>query len=344
MQLYESIINAEKRIKKYVLKTPCYQSFFFSKYVDAQVFLKCEHLQHTGSFKIRGAINKLLSVNIQNSKNITNTNTTNNNKNNNTNTDINKEKRNVFVASTGNHGLGVLHAAKILNFPVTVYLPAKVDPQKLSMIEYYSPKIKRIKGDCLNAELIAKKDAANENAIFISPYNDFDVISGQGTIGIELSEQIKDLDAVFVAVGGGGLISGIAGYLKNINKNIEIVGCWAENSKVMYECVQAAKIVDVDEKETISDATMGGIEENSITLDYCKKYIDSKVIVSENKILDAIKLIVKEERWIIEGAAALTVASLMQEKERYKNKKIALILCGRNISIDRFLTTLNLSS
>ena len=190
MKLHDSILNAEKVVREYLRLTPAEHSPFLSYKTGAEVFLKLENFQVTGSFKARGAINKLSSL-----------------------TDEEKALG-VITASSGNHGLGVASGAKKLGIQSTVYVPEYADPSKVQAIEFEGAKVKFVGDDCVITESAARKDAEQSGEVYISPYNDLDVIAGQGTIGVELLQQLESLDAVFVAVGGGGLISGIGAYLK----------------------------------------------------------------------------------------------------------------------------------
>lgn len=312
MNLAENIKSAYQRISPYLLKTPTTLSPVLSELTSGQVHLKNEHLQYTGSFKLRGALNKILSLSTD------------------------EKKKGVIAASSGNHGLGVAYSAKLTQVSATVYVPESASPMKLKGITFLGGKIKTVPGECLKAELTAKENAREKGQIFISPYNDLDVIAGQGTIGLELAEQIKDLDAVFISVGGGGLISGVAGYLKSVNPKITVVGCWPENSPVLLECIKAGKVIDVPESSTLSDGTAGSVEPDTITLNLCRKWIDQSALVSEEEIKNAIRLIAESESWIIEGAAGVAVASLIQKKDQFRGKKVAILLCGRNIDYKKF--------
>jgi threonine dehydratase len=147
-----------------------------------------------------------------------------------------------------------------------------------------------------------------------------------------LAEQLPQLDAVFVAVGGGGLIGGIGSYLKAVSPRTEIVGCWPENSPVMLRCIEAGAIIEVDELPTLSESTAGGLEPESVTFGVCRQVIDRGVLVTEREILNAMRLILETEHWIVEGAAGVALAAFLKEAERWRGKHAAVIVCGRNLS------------
>lgn len=312
----QDIIEAESRVHTLARETPVDHSLHLSRLGDAKVYLKLEHLQHTGSFKLRGATNKILSL------------------------DGEQLRKGVIAASTGNHGMGVCYAALHARTRATIYLPHDISEQKLAMIKQLGGIPVLSSGDCLEAEYSAREAAGKSGQVFISPYNDPQVIAGQGTIGSELARQLDRIDAVFVAVGGGGLIAGIAAYLKSISPHTRVVGCWPENSRALYECLQAGKIINVPEEPTISESTAGGVEEGSITFPLCQQLIDDYTLVSETEIRDAMRLILDEEHWIIEGSAGVAVAAYLKERERYTGQNVAIILCGRNLSSTKLMRIL----
>lgn len=310
--LFHDIQTAHHRITPHILRTPLTLSRFLSEKLGVEVYLKNEHLQHTGSFKLRGALNKILSLTSE------------------------EKQRGVIAASTGNHGLGVAYAASLAGVEATVYVPENASPVKLKAITSWGAKLIRVPGDCLLAELSARRAATQFYQTFISPYNDLTVIAGQGTIGLEISDQGPPMDAVFVSVGGGGLISGIATYLSEVSPGISVVGCWPENSPVMMEALKAGRVIPVEERPTLSDATAGGIEENCVTLPLCQKLIHEQILVTEQEIQNAIREIAEHEHWMIEGSAGVALASLMKNSDRYKGKRVAVVLCGRNIALGKF--------
>jgi threonine dehydratase len=302
---------AWKRIHKFIRITPVEQSFFLSEQIKGRVFLKLENFQITGSFKLRGALNKILSLSDE------------------------EKKRGVITASSGNHGAAVAYISKKLGINATLFLPSYVPNAKIEALSPFDPEIRIFGNDCLESEIAAKREAKIRKASYISPYNDRNIITGQGTIGMELIEQIPEMDTVIIPVGGGGLMSGIAGYLKNKIPEIEIIGVQPENSPVMAESIKAGKIVKMESKPTLSDGTAGGIEKDSITFDLCKEYADRFVLVPEHEIAKALKLVIEKEHYLIEGAAALTVAALTKESDAFKNKNICLIISGSKIGTEQ---------
>jgi threonine dehydratase len=316
MDWKSEILATEQRIRPHVLETPLERSYHLSQAGGAEVYLKLEHLQHTGSFKLRGATNKLLSLSPE------------------------QLERGVIAASTGNHGMAVSYAARKLGAKATIYMKEGTLAEKVELIRALGGATVFYGQNPVHAESKAREVSRQTGQVFISPYNDQQVIAGQGTLGVELERQLPDLDAAFISVGGGGLISGIASYLKAVNKKVKIVACWPENSRVMYECMKAGRVIEFPERETLSDSTAGGVEEGAITLELCRRLIDDCVLVPEAGILAALKLILDKERWAVEGAAALPVAAYLQQANNYRGKNVAILLCGRNIPFKKLQAVL----
>jgi threonine dehydratase len=304
----DSILAAYQRIQPLVRETPLEQSPALAGDSGARVFLKLEHLQHTGSFKFRGASHKIALLTPE------------------------QAAAGVITASNGNHGLGVAAAAEARGVSAEVYVSTQVSPVKARRIESHGARVRFAGDDPLTAELAARRDAEQSGRVFISPYNDLDVVAGQGSIGVELDRRLDTIDAVFVAVGGGGLIGGIGSYLKAVSPGTEIVGCWPENSPVLHECMSAGRIVEVAEQPTLSESTAGGLEPESVTLDICRHAIDRSALVSEAEILDAMRFILEAEHWLIEGAAGVAVAAFRKEARHYTGRNVVIVLCGRNLS------------
>jgi len=307
-KLAAQVTDAAERIRPVVVEIPVEQIEGLVPNIETEVFFKLENLQTTGSFKLRGASNKILSLSPE------------------------EAAKGVIAASNGNHGLGVAAAARAAGIAAEVFVSNHVSPTKARRIEDYGARIKRIGNDPLEAELAARAAASEQGKVFISPYNDAQVMAGQGTIAVELLRQLPPLDAIFIAVGGGGLIGGIGAYMKFASPQTEIVGCWPENSPVLYESIKAGRILDVPEGPTLSESTAGGLEPGSVTLEVCSHVIDSSVLVSESEILDAMRRVRDLKGWVIEGAAAVAVAAFLQNAERYRGKRVAVIICGANVS------------
>lgn len=311
MDVKNEVLQAENRIRNYIRETYLDYSPALSLLSGGKVFLKLENLQITGSFKARGSLNKVLS--------------------------LSEEERNkgIITASTGNHGLGVANALTQTNAKGTIYLPKNVAKVKADAIKSFNVPIEFYGADSFEAETKARQVSVETEKIYISPYNDEKVIGGQGTIGVELLRQLPDLDCVLVAVGGGGLIGGIAGYAKEINPKIKVIGCLPENAPVMYECLKAGKIIDVTEAPTLSDGTAGGIDKDSITFEICRKYIDDFILVNETEIADGMRFVIENHRQIVEGSAGVTIAAFKKESEKFADKNTALIMCGGNVSFEK---------
>ena len=299
----ESIEAAASRIRPYIRETPVEPS-------DNNVWLKCEQMQRSGSFKLRGALNSILSLSPD------------------------ALARGVVTASTGNHGRAVATALAAVGARGTVYLPHSAPAVKVRALRRFSNIELVFEGDEGGAaERAARSVAERQGRPYISPYNDATVIAGQGTLGLEFAAQCPSLDAVFIAVGGGGLISGIASAMR-----CQVVGCWPENSVAMYESMRAGEIVAPPERPTLSDATAGSVEPGAITLDLCRSLIDECVLVSEAEIADAIRFMIAEHQMIVEGAAGVAVAAYRKTASRYAGRSVGIVLCGGNIGYDTLRT------
>ena len=308
--IYKNIILTHEQINSYVRRTPFIYSSAFSNNLGCEIFFKLENLQVTGSFKARGALSKLLSL----SK---------------------KEKlRGIISASTGNHGAAVSYGSRKLGIPATIYVPEDASNAKLENMKLYGAKIEFFGSDCVESETKGREVSIASRREFISPYNDLSVIAGQGTIGIEIAEQSDSLDSVIVSVGGGGLISGIASYLKKKIPGIRVIGCSPKNSAVMIHSMDAGKILDLESSPTLSDGTAGGVEKDSITFDLCCDLIDQTVLIEENEIIDSMVKYMRLEHQLIEGAAGTAVAALRKLKNNIKGQRVGVIICGSNISLD----------
>ena len=311
IDIKKEVLDAEKRIREHIRETPLEPSPYLSRFGGARVYLKLESNQITGSFKLRGALNKYLSLTTE------------------------QQKKEVLTASSGNHAAALAYTLHKFGGRGIVYLPENVAPAKVEALRPYGVELKFHGDDCIQSETLARKTASRTNRVFISPYNDTKIIGGQGTIGIELLRQMDNLDAVLVPVGGGGLISGIAGYLKSVNQQIEIIGCQPQNSAVMHASIQAGKILELESKFTLADGTAGGLESDAVTFNICKKFVDDFILVSESDIKNAIIFSVAKHQVLIEGAAALSIAAFIKDQKRFAGKNVVLIISGKKISLEQ---------
>lgn len=273
---------------------------------STQLYLKLENLQRTGSFKLRGAANRVFSLNAE------------------------EAARGVVTSSGGNHGLAVAAAAKGRAIEAEVFLCSAVSSEKARWIEESGAQVRRVGDDPLAAELAARAYAEKTDKIYVSPYNDRLVVAGQGTIARELLQQLPRLDAIYVAVGGGGLISGIGTYLSALSPATEVIGCWPKNARPLYESLNAGTIIEFPETPTLSESTAGGVEPGSITFALSQKIVTRKILVAEPEILNAMRW-AKHKGWVVEGAAGVAIAAFLKEARECQGKTVAVIVCGGNL-------------
>ncbi|MEP6648033.1 MAG: pyridoxal-phosphate dependent enzyme [Saprospiraceae bacterium] len=266
------------------------------------LWLKCENEQNTGSFKWRGALAKLSTFDAG---------------------------LTIVTASTGNHGLGVANASKLFDLQAKVFVPSTASPKKIERLKKTGAEVIIVDGDSLVAELTGKEFALKNNFEWVSPYNDPDVISGQGTIGYEISENLGRIDKAFITVGGGGLISGIGSWLKNHQTEVEIIGCQPANSPEMSISILAGHVIDApDALPTLSDGSAGPLEHDSITFPVCQEVVDRWILITEEEIENAIRYLFNTHELVVEGAAGVAMATAM--KEQHPGNSV-VILCGGNI-------------
>lgn len=318
-EMPESAMAANRRIKEVdggARETPLDYADVFSERTGATFLLKGEHLQRTGSFKMRGAMNKLLCLTRQ------------------------QREQGIIAASSGNHGIATTQASRVAGLEATIYLPETVSPKKHAKMKRLGANTVLVPGNGLEAEVVGRATAKRDGKTFVSPYSDPDVIAGQATIGLELAEQCPDLDAVYVALGGGGLVAGVGGYLKARLPTVDVIACSPENAPAMYLCLKKGEIYDTPETDTLSDGTAGGIEQGAITFEMCQQVIDRHVLVSEAEIAGAMCHMAANESFIIEGAAGVALAAGLKDAGDYRGKNIAVVVCGRNIALDTFRAVL----
>ena len=269
---------------------------------------KMENEQITGSFKLRGVLSKFRELK----------------------TGLDPVEQ-VVAASTGNHALAVCHVARASGVTPLIFVPENVSRSKLAQLQNLGVEIRQQGLQCGETEQIALDYAQAHGIPLIHPYNDLAVIAGQGTIGLELMEQLKQIDQVFVPVGGGGLISGIASCLKETLPGVKIIGVQPRNACEMAESIARGRIVAPLDLDTVSDATAGGLDPGTITYDLCRDLVDGFVLVEEQDIIRALKLIEDHLEIRIEPAAALSLAGILKEKERVAGGSCVAIISGGNI-------------
>ncbi len=304
----DRIAKRSGEIAEHIRRTPLQPSAAFG---GETVYLKLENWQVTGSFKARGAVSKLMSLSEA------------------------EFSKGVISASTGNHGAAVAYAAKTLGTKALIYVPENADPGKVSVIESYGAQVQFHGSDCVESEVHARSEAEKNGMPYVSPYNDEEVLKGQGSIAVELLEQLPDVDAVFVALGGGGMIGGVGAYLKEARPETEIIACSPEQSPAMHLCMKAGKVLDVPCHPTLSDATAGGVEEGSVTLEVCSQVVDRSILVSEEEIHAAMLKTIASCRMLVEGAAGTAVAGYLKVQKEYVGKKVAIVICGANIGLEK---------
>ena len=316
---HESVRQAHGVIKPYIRETGVERARSLESSAG-EVWLKLECQQITGSFKARGALHRLSALSEQ------------------------ERDRGVVACSAGNHGLGVAMASEVHGVNSTIFLPRSVDPARKRMFEEYSCSVHIVGESYDECERKARQVARETGKTFISPYNDPWVIAGQGTIAVELFDRVPHVDVVLVAVGGGGLVAGVAAYLKAVKPSIRIVGVSPANSAGMYDRVTGISDDFTAHLETLSDSTAGSVEEGSITIDMCKALIDQWILVEEQDISAAMRYLFYEHRLVVEGAGALSVAAYLKERDRLTDYTCALIVCGSNIDPATFLRVVDMKN
>lgn len=293
------IADAYQRIQSQVLRTPLVRDEVYG------LWLKCENEQKTGSFKWRGALSRLSQI---------------------------PAGQAIVTASTGNHGLGVAKAAELYGLKATIFIPSSAAPKKIEKLRALGADLHLVDGDSLQAELTGKAYAQENQLPWVSPYNDPEVIAGQGTIGLELMSDLPHIEKVYVTVGGGGLVSGIASWIKWNHPETEIIGCQPVNSPEMFLSVKAGHVVDdPDARPTLSDGSAGPLEADSITFPICSRLIDRFILIDEAEIERAIHHLYDAKKLIVEGAAGVAMAAAMKDINRRPDQQSVVILCGSNI-------------
>ncbi len=302
------VLVAQKRIKPFVLNTALAKSFWLSELTQAEVWLKLENLQNTRSFKLRGALNAMSWA---------------------------REKGMVkcFSSSIGNHALAMAQASQFTDREVSICVPENVSPKKLKELDRYSVGIVKHGDEASVTELFARRLAAEKKGLYVSPYNNPEVICGQGTVALEMFERVPKLSTIICAVGGGGLISGIATVAKTINPSCRIVGVVPTAAQGMFKAVQTGRIQPAIQNFTLADALSMNLEEDTITLPLVQELVDEWVTIDEADIASSMFEFLDHEGMLIEGAAACAVAAIAKKVINFKpREKVAVIICGGNVN------------
>ena len=304
---------AYTRTQDYLRRTPLVRSAYFSARTAANVYFKYESLQVSGSFKARGAFSKLTLLSDA------------------------ERARGVVTASSGNHGAAVAYAVGALGGRGLVFVPENASPAKVSAIRALGAEVRFHATDSGQTELHARAHAAARGVAYIPPYNDPAIVAGQGTIALELVEQLDPIDEILVSVGGGGLLSGIAGYLRGRGSKARVVACSAANDHAMHAAQRAGRVVDCATQPTIADGCAGGIESDTITLPILQAVVDEWTLISEEATIGAMREFIENESQLLEGSAGLAIAALLagaaRDPERYRGRNVVIVICGSRISL-----------
>lgn len=312
--LLEKVYEARNVLSRIARKTNLVESKSLSK--KNKIFLKSENLQLTGSFKLRGAYYKISKLSPE------------------------EKEKGVIACSAGNHAQGVALASKANNIKATIFIPATAPISKVEATRSYGADIQLIDGVYDDAYQAAIKFQQKTNGIFIHPFDDIDVIAGQGTIALEILDQLSDVDAIVVPIGGGGLISGIAATIKQIKPTCKVYGVQAQKADSMYESRKEHQRVELKSVNTFADGTAVKLP-GELTFDLCEKYVDDIITVSEDEIASAVLDLIEREKMISEGSGALSVAAVMFDKIPLENKNIACIVSGGNIDVNILSRVIN---
>ena len=302
------IWRAKKRLSPVLHHTELDPSSTFSGMTGGEIYLKCENRQKTGSFKIRGASNKIACMMERG------------------------ESAPVVASSAGNHAQGVAYAAHRFGLPATIVMPKAAPIVKVQATEGYGAKVV-LAGDCYDdAYAEACRICQEEGAVFLHPYNDLEVIAGQGTLGLEILEDLPDTDIIVVPAGGGGLLAGVAAAVKLVNPAVKVYGVQAKGADAIARSYAAGKLVSTESASTIAD----GIAVKSpgdLTVPLIQKYADDVVTVSDTEIADAILQLMERCKQIVEPAGAASAAAVISGKLDVAGKKVVCLLSGGNIDV-----------
>ncbi|HUQ87906.1 MAG TPA: pyridoxal-phosphate dependent enzyme [Vicinamibacterales bacterium] len=313
------VYEARRRLGDRLPKTPLLPSAWLSSIADGSVFLKIESVNLTNSFKIRGAMNAALRIS----------------------EGIDSQMPTIVTASAGNHGRALALAAEELGLHCVVFTPAAAPEAKKNAIRRHGAVLHSECEDYDAAEQQARALAEAEGGVFISPYNNTDVIAGAGTIGLEIVEAMTNLDVVVIPLGGGGLASGMGLAIKAAAPNVTIVGVEVEASSPFALSLEAGRITTITPRPSLADGLVGNLEPGSMTFPLVKQVVDYVVTVSEEELTRAMKGLATEERLIVEGAGAAAVASIVSGKASAPGQRVVAMVTGGNVDLPKWLFTIS---
>ncbi|WP_345974093.1 threonine ammonia-lyase [Sulfurimonas sp. HSL3-7] len=305
----EKIKQAQKRISEVVVHTPFSYAPFLSEQSGVTVYLKKENLQMTGAFKLRGAFNKIASLSEA------------------------ERSKGVVAASAGNHAQGVAYSAQHFGIKAVIVMPDSTPLTKINGVRYFGAEVILAGSNYDEAYAYATKYGEENGLVFVHPFEDDEVIAGQGTVALEILEAASDLDAVIVPVGGGGLISGIAAAVKGINPEIEVIGVSASGAPALKNSFDAKTPIDSLSVRTIADG-IAVRDCSPVTLNYMLETVDTFITVDDNEIASGILFLLEKQKLVVEGAGAVGIAALLHKKlPHLTGKKVAVVLSGGNVDV-----------
>ncbi|MHA1833470.1 MAG: threonine ammonia-lyase [Candidatus Baldrarchaeia archaeon] len=307
---FKDVLDAKKVVSKYLIRTPLLYSKHLSRILECDAYVKCENVQITGAFKVRGGVNLVSKL-------------------------CEEEKRKgVIAVSTGNHGLSVAYAASLFDVDATIVMPEGANPFKVQAIKDLGAKVVFHGKDYDEAKEWTEKEAAKEGYRYIHSGNEPYLIAGVGTLYLEILEDLPDVDVIVVPVGGGSGASAACIVAKTVNPEIKVIGVQSSGAPAVYLSWKNRKIVKMEEVKTFAEglATRAPFE---LTLDIMWKYLDDMILVKDEEIAKAIILLLQTIHQVAEGAGAAATAAALKIKEQIKGKKVALILSGGNISFEK---------
>jgi threonine dehydratase len=313
----QDFFQTQKRIRPFIFHTPLEYSEILSRNCKADIYLKLESQQKTGSFKPRGAFNYLMTL------------------------PPDQRKKGVVAPTAGNHGLGLAYAAGKLDIPAKIYLPEDTDETKIQRLHDYGAEVITCK-TIETARQNAMSASEEEGAVFVSAYNNLGMIAGGGTVGLEMIQDLPELDIVLVCAGGGGLISGIGSVMKAMNPEIQVWGVQMGNSPTLAQWFSAGKTIPVELKPSVAEGLSGYIEPETITFPIIQKVVDRFITITEESVIKAMGFMMDNHQQIVEPSGAAAIAALLNMGDELEGHTIGVTVTGRNVGSDRYLQLLQI--